>query len=132
MNLSTVFRSNSKWLAVVAAVNGFLVVALGAFGAHGLTNLVPAAELSYWQTGVRYHMFHVIAILASGFCGSGALARRWAAIGGWLFVAGIALFCGSMYLLAAQPMAWLSWVAPVGGVAFLAGWGALSWALIID
>ena len=126
----------NKLLAVATAANGFLVVALGAFAAHGLQNHVSANLLPTWQTGVRYHMFHVaaafIAVLISRLDSTEITARRWLVFAGWLFLAGILCFCGSLYLLVLAPQPWLMMTAPVGGIMFLLAWASLTWALIIS
>ncbi|MCW5772322.1 MAG: DUF423 domain-containing protein [Rhodospirillaceae bacterium] len=109
------------WLAV-AAVNGLLAVAAGAFGAHMLQGKLDAQALQVFETGARYHMYHALAI------GLAALApARLASI---LFLAGIVLFSGSLYLLALTGTKWLGAVTPFGGVAFLGGWAALAWAAL--
>ena len=103
----------------------FLGVALGAFGAHGLSAYLARHELSdTFATAVRYHMFHALALFVAAWTAdkwAGALPT-WA---GWLFVAGIVLFSGSLYLLVATRLRWLGAITPLGGVAFLAGWGCL-------
>ncbi len=130
MNTSVSPPRHHKWLAVLAAFNGLLAVSLGAFGAHGLQSFASPELLPTWQTGVRYHMFHVVAALIAGFCGIGPAARRWATFAGWLFLAGIFLFCGSLYLLVLAPQSWLGLSAPVGGALFMLGWVSLTWALV--
>lgn len=107
-----------------AAVSAFIVVGLGAFGAHGLRTMLDAARLATWETAVQYQMFHVVALLAVGLCArqhdSAALRA-----GGWSFIVGTLLFSGSLYLLALTGQRWLGMVTPLGGVAFLAGWALL-------
>jgi uncharacterized membrane protein YgdD (TMEM256/DUF423 family) len=105
------------WLGI-AAVNGALAVAAGAFGAHGLKAQLPADMLAAFETGARYHMVHALAM------GLAALAEtRWSPA---LFLAGIVLFSGSLYLLALSGMSWLGAVTPLGGAFFLAGWICLA------
>ena len=106
-----------------------LGVALGAFAAHGLRNTLSSADLATFETGVRYQMYHAFALLAV----AGALARWEAATAvaaGWLFVGGILLFSGSLYLLVITGPRWLGAVTPFGGVAFLAGWALLAWTAV--
>jgi len=114
-----------NWL-VVAAINGFLAVAAGAFAAHGLQGRLDAHGLSVFETGARYHMVHALAI------GLAALAARNGASGANVasafFLAGIVLFSGSLYLLALTGVRTLGLVTPFGGLAFLVGWAALAWA----
>ena len=126
----------NKSLAVLAAANGFIAVALGAFGAHGLKRLVSSEVESMWDTGVHYHLFHALAIFAavliSDFYGSSSSTKRWATAAGWCFVAGIVFFCGSFYIMVLAPQSWVMLAAPVGGIFFLAGWLALTWSLIVS
>jgi uncharacterized membrane protein YgdD (TMEM256/DUF423 family) len=102
----------------VAAVLGFLGVALGAFGAHALKERFAAhADASeWWKTAVLYHLIHAVAALATGRADGRASAST------WCFVAGVLLFSGSLYVMALTDTRWLGAVTPLGGVAFLAGW----------
>ena len=105
------------WLAV-AAVNGALAVAAGAFGAHGLEARLTPDMLAVFETGARYHMYHALAIGLAAIAGA-----RWAA---GLFLGGIVLFSGSLYLLALSGMTALGMITPLGGGLFLAGWICLA------
>ncbi len=111
----------------VGAVLGAVGVAAGAFGAHALRTRLAPEMLAVFETGVRYHLMHALALLAVGWA-----AARWPApavtAAGWLFVAGILLFSGSLYALALTGVRTLGLVTPVGGVAFILGWIALVWA----
>jgi len=112
----------------LSAVLMFLAVACGAFGAHALRSRLTPEALAIWQTAVQYHAWHALALLGVGLWLArtpevGALA--WA---GWLFVAGIVLFSGSLYALAFTGVKGLGAITPFGGVAFLAGWLVLAWA----
>jgi uncharacterized membrane protein YgdD (TMEM256/DUF423 family) len=111
------------WFIIGAAL-AFLGVAAGAFGAHGLREHLTADALNTYETASRYHLIHALALLAVAFA-----ASRWGGglttAAGWLLVAGIVLFSGSLYLLAISGVRWLGAVAPFGGVAFLAGWACL-------
>jgi uncharacterized membrane protein YgdD (TMEM256/DUF423 family) len=100
----------------LAAVSGFLAVALGAFGVHALRDRLPAQQLDWWHTAVLYHLVHAAALLGSGR----ADGRPGAA--SWSFVAGTLLFSGSLYAMALSDVRALGAVTPVGGVALLAGW----------
>jgi uncharacterized membrane protein YgdD (TMEM256/DUF423 family) len=116
------------WL-LIAAINGGLAVAAGAFGAHGLQARIDAQALQVFETGARYHMYHALAI------GLAALAMRDAAAGpatsaAGFFLAGILLFSGSLYLLALTGVKALGIVTPFGGVCFLVGWGLLAFAAL--
>jgi uncharacterized membrane protein YgdD (TMEM256/DUF423 family) len=110
------------WL-LLAAINGFLAVAAGAFAAHGLQGQLDAHALAIFETGARYQMYHALAI------GLAAMTRNSSArLASMLFLAGIILFSGSLYLLALSGTRIWAFVTPVGGVAFLAGWAALAWS----
>jgi len=108
----------------VGALAGFVGVALGAFGAHGLRTKLSGEMLTVFETGVRYQMYHALAILIVALAAArldGWLIRA----AGWLFTAGIVLFSGSLYALALSGVTVLGAVTPLGGLAFLAGWAAL-------
>ena len=105
----------------VAGVVGALAVLLGAFGAHGIEQLVEdPVRLQVWDTAARYHLFHAVAL------GLVAAHPRRPALAGIAFSAGIVLFSGSLYVLALTGLGWLGAVTPVGGLAFLVGWVALA------
>jgi uncharacterized membrane protein YgdD (TMEM256/DUF423 family) len=103
-----------------------LGVALGAFGAHALKARLAPDMLAVWETGVRYQIYHALALLAVAW----ALAR-WPGgavqASGWLFVAGTLLFSGSLYALALTGVRGLGAVTPLGGAAWIVGWGCLAW-----
>jgi len=110
----------------LSAVCGLTGVAIGAFGAHGLKDILTAEMLAVYKTGVDYQMWHaaglgIIAVFRQQAPHSTLL--RWA---GWLMFAGIILFSGSLYLLAILNIKWLGMITPIGGVAFLAAWISLA------
>ncbi|HRE30265.1 MAG TPA: DUF423 domain-containing protein [Anaerolineales bacterium] len=112
---------------ILGAVLAGLSVGIGAFGAHGLRDRVDAALLANFETGARYHMYHALALFAVAWA-----VQRWPTsplppIAGWLMVAGIALFAGSLYAMALTGQRWLGAVTPFGGVAFLIAWGLLAY-----
>lgn len=111
-------------LVAMAAVAGALAVALGAFGAHGLEGTVSPERLVTWRTGAAYHLTHAVAASLAGVVVAfrPSYAARWAAR---LFLVGILLFSGSLYALVLLDLPVLGAVAPLGGVAFIAGWVAL-------
>ncbi|MBQ0719621.1 MAG: DUF423 domain-containing protein [Gammaproteobacteria bacterium] len=124
----------SRLLGLLVTIDGFLVVALGAFGAHGLKTLIAPEAMQTWHTGVRYQMFHVVALLACAFFASTCEAKPravfWALVAAALFVLGTLFFSGSLYLLALTQKSWLGMCVPVGGVFFLLGWASLTICLL--
>ncbi|WOV84610.1 DUF423 domain-containing protein [Sporosarcina jeotgali] len=109
---------------IAGAVNGAIAVALGAFGAHALADRLSAHYLDIWEKAVHYQMFHAVALLAIGILMSPALfgsstALSWA---GYLLLAGIIIFSGSLYVLSLSGIGILGAITPIGGVAFIAGW----------
>src|SRR4051812_49209054 len=113
---------------LLAGLAGFTGVALGAFGAHGVKGRLagkPDAEqrLAWWQTGAQYHLLHALAV------GIAVLRpdpmHPGSAVAPWLFTAGIALFSGSLYVMTLTGRRALGAVTPLGGLFFLAGWGAI-------
>jgi uncharacterized membrane protein YgdD (TMEM256/DUF423 family) len=118
----------SGWFAA-GAFAAMLGVAIGAFGAHGLRSRVTPEMLAVFETGVRYHMYHALALLAVGWvAGRGTLP--WLNAAGGLFAAGILLFSGSLYLLALTGARGWGAVTPVGGLAFIVGWACLGLAAL--
>jgi uncharacterized membrane protein YgdD (TMEM256/DUF423 family) len=112
---------------LAGALAGFIGVAFGAFGAHGLRGRLSPEMLAVFETGVRYQMYHALALmLTSAMVMTGRVGGRAVAAAGWLFVTGIALFSGSLYVLAFTGIAVLGAITPVGGVAFLLGWACLA------
>jgi uncharacterized membrane protein YgdD (TMEM256/DUF423 family) len=101
-------------------------VTLGAFGAHALEARLGPELLAAFETGVRYQMYHAAALLAAAL-GWAHWRHRALAIAGGLFVAGILIFSGSLYLLALTGVRAFGAITPVGGLAFLAGWLCLAW-----
>lgn len=119
----------SRLFLVLGAVLAGLAVAAGAFGAHGLEGRVSPERLSTFRTGVQYQMYHALALLFVGW----ASAQGWgpAVTGaGFCFVGGIVLFSGTLYLLVLTDTSWLGAITPIGGAAFLVGWGLLAWAAV--
>ena len=115
-----------NWLTA-SGISGFLAVVLGAFGAHGLqARLADAADgakrLSWWQTAAHYHLMHALALAVVALVIAHAPQARYAGVG---FVVGTALFSGSLYVMALGGPRWLGAVTPLGGAAFLVGWGVL-------
>jgi len=117
-------RTVDRTFLFFGAVAGFVAVAFGAFGAHALRGKLSPEMLAVFETGVRYQMFHALALLVTAM----AVARfdGWVArAAGWCFLAGIVLFSGSLYALALSGVRALGAITPLGGLAFLAGWALL-------
>ena len=115
-----------KNFLLFGAILGFLGVALGAFGAHGLRSRLSPEMLAVFETGVRYQMYHVFALLvvavAIGHLGQAKLLM----IAGWAFIAGILIFSGSLYALALTGTTTFGAITPIGGLGFLVGWACLA------
>ena len=112
---------------VLAAINGFLGVALGAFAAHSLAAYFsdkPRLEANF-KTGVQYHFYHALAIFGVAFT-SRDFSSSLIPLSGWLFLLGIILFSGSLYIFSLTGKRWLGAITPLGGLAFLAGWICLA------
>jgi uncharacterized membrane protein YgdD (TMEM256/DUF423 family) len=124
-----------KLFLVIGTILAGLAVALGAFGAHGLKKLVDAETVGIYQTGVQYQMYHALALIAVGI-----LAQRMETAlinyAGFLFVGGIVLFSGSLYLLASfkamnkSVPSFVYPITPLGGILFILGWILLLFALL--
>lgn len=111
-----------KLFIAIGSFAAFIGVGLGAFGAHGLRDRVSEQMLAVWQTGVHYHLIHALALILIGILihlYSGITSLK---LAGWLFLIGIILFSGSLYLLAVLEIRKLGIITPFGGAAFLAGW----------
>jgi uncharacterized membrane protein YgdD (TMEM256/DUF423 family) len=113
-----------RFWAGLGAINAFLAVSAGAFGAHALKKQLTPEALAVFETGARYHLFHALALLAISYLCSTGLAVDAA---GWAFVAGIALFSGSLYALAISGVRGLGAITPLGGLCFLFGWAWVAW-----
>lgn len=109
---------------IAGAINAAIAVGFGAFGAHALKDRLSEHYLAVWETAVQYQMFHAIALLAIGILMSSSLLGpstqlSWA---GYLILAGIVIFSGSLYVLSLSGIGILGAITPIGGVAFIAGW----------
>lgn len=116
-----------KFWFIAGSLLAALAVAAGAFGAHALKARLPADLLLVFETGVRYQMYHALGLLAVAFA-----AHRWPdnsfQAAGWLLLAGIVLFSGSLYALCLTGLRTLGAITPLGGLCFLAGWLLLAWS----
>lgn len=113
-----------KKFIVTGALHGFLAVALGAFGAHALKDVVDEYGLSIWETAVQYQMFHATGLLVIGLLMSSKLLGevKQLKLAGIFFNLGIVFFAGSLYVLAVSGIKVLGAITPIGGVLFLVGW----------
>lgn len=126
----TVFDKN---MAVTASFLAAVTIALGAFGAHGLKTIVDAAAINTFETGVRYQMYHSIAILILGLTPS--LPEKIKRRVFWFFIGGILFFSGSIYLLALNDVlpfnsAKIGFITPIGGLLFIIGWVYLAFSML--
>jgi uncharacterized membrane protein YgdD (TMEM256/DUF423 family) len=110
-----------KLFIILGALNGFIAVALGAFGAHGLEGKIPDKYLETWQTAVQYQMFHAVGLLVLGLL-AGKIASPLINWSGWLMLIGIILFSGSLFVLSVTQIKVLGAITPLGGVSFLVAW----------
>jgi uncharacterized membrane protein YgdD (TMEM256/DUF423 family) len=112
----------------IGAVSALIGVALGAFAAHALKLRLDASLLATFEVGVRYQMYHALALLGTAWA-----STRWpgsfVTASGWLFVLGTIVFSGSLYALTLTGWRWAGAITPIGGVAFLAGWLCLAWGV---
>lgn len=111
---------------ILSGINGFLAVALGAFATHGLEPVLAPAALANFHTGADYQLLHTLALF-----GTALLLGRYPSaaplrVAGWLFLLGILLFSGSLYLLSLGASRALVWLTPLGGLALLSAWASLT------
>jgi uncharacterized membrane protein YgdD (TMEM256/DUF423 family) len=119
----------SKTFLLIGALAGATGVALGAFGAHALRSRMTPEMLAVFETGVRYQMYHALALVALAAL-EPRLGGYLVLTAGWAFTLGIVLFSGSLYVLALTGVSTFGIVTPFGGLAFLVGWAALAIAAI--
>ena len=124
----------AKLFITLASLSGMFAVALGAFGAHALRGKLDDYARGVFETAVQYHFYHSLALLAVGIL---CLSQPQTALlksSGWLFLLGILIFSGSLYVLSISGIKWLGAVTPLGGLAFIAGWACLAatgWKLLV-
>ena len=116
----------AKLFLILGSFNAALVVLLGAFGAHALKARLSAEMLAVYQTGVHYHLFHALGLIAVGLMATQIADSAYLKWSGWLMLAGIILFSGSLYVLSVSGLRWLGMVTPFGGISFI-----LSWTLFV-
>ena len=125
-NLDPVVSPTAKLFFILGGINAALVVMLDAFGALGLQTKISAEMLAVYQTGVHYHLFHALGLLVVGLVATQIADSTYLKWSGWLMLAGIVLFSGSLYVLSVSGLRWLGMVTPLGGTAFI-----LAWALFV-
>ena len=114
--------TSAKLFLASGGLAALAAVALGAFGAHALKTRLSTEMLAVWHTGVEYHTYHALGLLAVGLVAAQlpeSMLLKWS---GWLMLAGIVLFSGSLYALALSGERWLGAITPIGGATFLAAW----------
>lgn len=113
----------TKHIIQIAAVSGAIAVSLGAFGAHGLAPILEkTGRLATYETAVSYHFYHSLALLMLGILSANFPQINTFKQGAWLFIAGIVVFSGSLYVLSITGVTILGAITPFGGVAFILGW----------
>jgi uncharacterized membrane protein YgdD (TMEM256/DUF423 family) len=124
-------RVMEKLFVVLGSISAFLGIALGAFGAHVLKGKISEEMLAVFETGVKYQMYHALALLALAFAQLHWPEAR-LELCGWLFAAGIILFSGSLYALALTGIKFLGIITPFGGLCFLAGWAWFAFQILVS
>ena len=122
--MNTLARRCILW----GALFGLSGVMIGAFGAHGLKAQLTADQLAIYHTGVDYQFVHALALLLLGAIAQHQTPKAWQ-LAATLFIAGVFIFSGSLYLLVLTDTSWLGAITPIGGMSFIAGWAALLWGL---
>jgi len=112
----------AKVFMILGGFNAALVMLLGAFGAHALKARLSVEMLAIYQTGVHYHLFHALGLIAVGLVATQIPASAYLKWSGWLMLVGIIIFSGSLYVLSVSGLRWLGMVTPFGGMSFIAAW----------
>ena len=115
-------NSAARTFLILGAANAALAVMLGAFGAHSLKAHLAAEMMAVYQTGLQYHLFHSLGLIAVGLVAKQIGDSAWLRWSGWLMLAGIVIFSGSLYVLSTTGWKWLGAVTPLGGLSFIVAW----------
>lgn len=118
-----------KTFLILGAINAFLCVALGAFGAHGLQQTLTVDMLAVYHTGVQYHFYHALGLILIGIVLHQLTNAKSVKLSGWLMLIGIILFSMSLYLYSLTGIRSLVMVTPFGGLAFLSAWALLAYGI---
>lgn len=121
-------KTGSRHFLLVGVIFAAIAVAAGAFGAHFLKGVLDASMLAVFETAARYQMYHALGLCIVSWTIDRYPEARLTAVG-WLFTIGILLFSGSLYAVSLSGVRWLGALTPVGGAAFITGWGLFAWAL---
>ncbi|TXI17258.1 MAG: DUF423 domain-containing protein [Nitrosomonas sp.] len=119
----------AKNFLILGILNLLFCIALGAFGAHGLKQILSGEMLTVYHTGVQYHFYHAFGIIIIGLLLLHFPKSRLIPISGWLMMSGIILFSFSLYVLSLTGMRGIGMITPFGGVSFLSAWGLLAYAI---
>jgi uncharacterized membrane protein YgdD (TMEM256/DUF423 family) len=119
-------HSLAKLFLFTGSLNALLVIVLGAFGAHALKARLTSDMLATYQTGIQYHFYHAVGLMMIGLIALHVPASGYLKWSGWLMLAGILLFSGSLYLLSVSGIRWLGAITPIGGTAFILAWALLA------
>jgi uncharacterized membrane protein YgdD (TMEM256/DUF423 family) len=114
-----------KTFFFLGSLSGAIAVMLGAFGSHGLRKRLTSESMATFEIGVRYQMYHAVAMIAASIASGQWSASSLPGVAGWLFTIGTLLFSGSLYILALTQKRWPGAITPFGGLAFIAGWVCL-------
>jgi uncharacterized membrane protein YgdD (TMEM256/DUF423 family) len=120
-----------KNILVIAGISGALAVGIGAFGAHGLEQLlIQNGRLDTFETAVSYHFYHTLGLLGLGILALIKPEWKGLSLAAWGMLLGILIFSGSLYILSITGITWLGAITPLGGVGFILGWLALAYAVL--
>jgi len=119
-------HSLAKLFLFTGSLNALLVIVLGAFGAHALKARLTSDMLATYQTGIQYHFYHAVGLMMIGLIALHVPPSGYLKWSGWLMLAGILLFSGSLYLLSVSGIRWLGAITPIGGTAFILAWALLA------
>jgi len=119
-----------KLFVSLGSINALIAVALGAFGAHALKSRLSPEMVAVFETGVQYHFYHALGLLAVGLIAAHLPESSLLKWSGWLMAAGIIVFSGSLYILSITGIKWLGAITPIGGTAFIIAWVLLTIAVL--